>query len=418
MKPSVVTFGKYRTSPGWQCAAGSLRAAPAERDTGNRLVTKRMIFLRRASYLFAAILIAFAVSSGRPTAAFAQSSQCLQLVNQLAAIDSGGGFGGLSPRYQQYERAVRDQEAQIAKTENAARQNRCGGFSLFGRNANLCARINSSLNQMYANLSRLRRQKARLAPSSGAGSSQRNAILSEMSRLGCQMRGNDRQQFTNNAPRDRRRSLVEQIFGVRTVREDGYRTGTAFGPDLGLADQYGTFRTLCVRTCDGYYFPISFSTVAQRFDDDEQTCQAMCPGSNVELFYHRMPAQDSEDMISYRTSTPYVELPKAFSYRKEFQPECACRSASTGLTEIAGSGGFQDVNPQGTTVETGPKIATPVFKMDPGLDPDTLMNVEGGLTVADIDALARSQELGTPVASQEKGERNVRIVGPSFFPVQ
>ena len=49
---------------------------------------------------------------------------------------------------------------------------------------------------------------------------------------------------------------------------------------------------------------------------------------------------------------------------------------------------------------------------------DTLVNMEGRLTIADIDALTRSQELGTPIASQEKGERDVRIVGPSFFPVQ
>ena len=384
---------------------------------GNQLVTTSMACLRKASKLTAAFLVA-GITVFAAVPALAQTSQCLQLVNQLAAIDSGGGFAGASPRYQQYARAVQDQEAQIAKTERAARQNRCGGFSVFGRNANLCARISSSLNQMYANLSRLRRQQAQLAPARGGNDGQRNAILGEMQRLGCQMRSGADQRFTANAPRERRRSLVEQIFGVRTVREDGYRTGTAYGPDLGLADRYGTFRTLCVRTCDGYYSPISFSTVAQRFGEDEQTCQAMCPGSQVELFYHRMPTQDSEDMISYRTNAPYTELPKAFSYRKEFNPQCACRSASSGLTEIAGSGGFQNMNPQTAAVQTGPTIPTPVFKKDPGLDPDTLVNMEGRLTIADIDALTRSQELGTPIASQEKGERDVRIVGPSFFPVQ
>ena len=45
--------------------------------------------------------------------------------------------------------------------------------------------------------------------------------------------------------------------------------------------QSGTFRTLCVRTCDGFYFPISYATTPARFAEDERTCQRLCPAATV-----------------------------------------------------------------------------------------------------------------------------------------
>ena len=54
------------------------------------------------------------------------------------------------------------------------------------------------------------------------------------------------------------------------------------GGDLG--PQSGTFRTVCVRTCDGAYFPVSFATVQARFADDERTCKALCPATEASLF--------------------------------------------------------------------------------------------------------------------------------------
>ncbi len=46
----------------------------------------------------------------------------------------------------------------------------------------------------------------------------------------------------------------------------------------------GSYRTLCVRKCDGFYFPISMSASRGRFETDSAICQASCPNSEVELF--------------------------------------------------------------------------------------------------------------------------------------
>ena len=53
-----------------------------------------------------------------------------------------------------------------------------------------------------------------------------------------------------------------------------------------------------MRTCDGFYFPISYSTVPAKFGDDEKVCQAMCPASEVTLYSHRNPGEDISQAVS------------------------------------------------------------------------------------------------------------------------
>jgi hypothetical protein len=355
--------------------------------------------------------------TGNAFEAKAQTSICLSLVNELAAIDSAGGFAGDTASSRRYRIAIRDQKAQIAKTERAARRNGCGGFGFFRRNASLCDRIAGSLDQMYANLSDLERNFRNTSRGGHRYDSRRADVLREIERHGCRIRSYDNEAASANA-RPRRRSLLEQIFGVRTYGDDGRGSGTEYNPDRELADRYGTFRTLCVRKCDGYYFPISFSTVPQRFPEDEQTCANMCPGTDVELFYHRMPTQDSEDMISVRTDMPYADLPEAFTYRKNFNPECSCRFTSN-ISEIAGNSGFSTItrNEAIASVDNRPEIAIPQARTDRWLDPESQANSGGRFDIADLAALVpRPQD--TDNLSQSPSGKDVRIVGPAFFPVQ
>ena len=52
----------------------------------------------------------------------------------------------------------------------------------------------------------------------------------------------------------------------------------------GLSMPSGTFRTICVRTCDGFYYPISAATSSARFAEDEKACRASCPATEVQLY--------------------------------------------------------------------------------------------------------------------------------------
>ncbi|MGF1650492.1 MAG: DUF2865 domain-containing protein [Hyphomicrobiaceae bacterium] len=83
------------------------------------------------------------------------------------------------------------------------------------------------------------------------------------------------------------------------------------------------YRTLCVRLCDGYYFPISFAATRSNFSRDQKVCEARCPGQAV-LFHVPSPAGDIADARD-KSGKLYKELPTAFRYRKALVNACACR---------------------------------------------------------------------------------------------
>jgi hypothetical protein len=85
----------------------------------------------------------------------------------------------------------------------------------------------------------------------------------------------------------------------------------------------GTYRTLCVRLCDGFYFPISYSTRSGRFAGDAKQCEQRCP-TGSRLFVHRNPGQDVDDMVDL-DGRPYRSLPTAFLHRAQYVADCTCR---------------------------------------------------------------------------------------------
>ena len=85
----------------------------------------------------------------------------------------------------------------------------------------------------------------------------------------------------------------------------------------------GTYRTLCVRLCDGYYFPISFSATRDRLARDAKTCENSC-GGQARLFIYSNPGADIEDMVDLR-GQPYKQLSTAFLYRTQYVPLCRCK---------------------------------------------------------------------------------------------
>lgn len=86
---------------------------------------------------------------------------------------------------------------------------------------------------------------------------------------------------------------------------------------------YGTYRTLCVRLCDGYYWPISYTTVRGRLNADAQHCQSSC-GSDAKLFFHANPGGSVDTMVDLE-GKPYANLPNAFRYREEYDSNCRCK---------------------------------------------------------------------------------------------
>jgi len=85
-----------------------------------------------------------------------------------------------------------------------------------------------------------------------------------------------------------------------------------------------TYKTYCVRLCDGFYWPISFSTTSDRFEADAEACRSSC-GSPARLFVHPIPGGGPATMVSLE-GLPYTALKSAFAFRVRYDAQCRCRA--------------------------------------------------------------------------------------------
>lgn len=369
---------------------------------------------KSSSYFLRLVSLVWIIIVAQTGIAEAQSSVCRQLEQQLSRV-STGNFTSPSIKYRQYQQAIRDQRSQLSKTKRIARRNDCraGRFNSSGR----CSRLNSSIRQMQDNLAQLERTKDQLRRGGGNAGNQRNRILQTMQQRGCLNRSATQRQANTNRERPRRRSLIEQIFGRRAYREDGRRIREEFEllPEPQYS-QFGNFRTMCVRTCDGYYFPISFSTDRDHFDADALSCESRCPGSEVELYYYGMPSQSPEEMMSYRDNIPYAQQPFAFNYRKKVDHQCSCNFSQAGLGELAELEAQQSINRDVIRETIGPRISQPAFRQDRYADPETASNKFGAFSMSNLEQLGKKTDQTADVKPGQK--KKIRIVGPAFFPAQ
>jgi hypothetical protein len=95
------------------------------------------------------------------------------------------------------------------------------------------------------------------------------------------------------------------------------------GDDERPEESSGTYRTVCVRLCDGYYFPLNFAVTRDRLQRDSGICASRC-GAQGRLFVHRNPGGSVEDMEDL-SGRPYRQLRTAFLYRSEFVANCRCQ---------------------------------------------------------------------------------------------
>ena len=88
----------------------------------------------------------------------------------------------------------------------------------------------------------------------------------------------------------------------------------------------GKYRTMCVRMCDGYYFPVSFKTTSGQLEADAQYCNSDCYNAPTKLFYYSNPGGSIENMRAL-DGVLYKDIANAFKYRKEYVASCRCKAA-------------------------------------------------------------------------------------------
>ncbi|MDP3075862.1 DUF2865 domain-containing protein [Bradyrhizobium sp.] len=329
---------------------------------------------------------------------------CPRLEAQLATIDRGGsGDPAKEEQLRRYQDAASKQQGELDRVTSQAKRMGCdssGFFSLFSGQSAQCGPVNNQIQQMRGNLDQIMSSLERLRGGGFGGAereNQRRSVLAALAQNNCGP------QYANAPRGGGPGTFLENLFG---------NNSNAPGADYG--GQSGTFRTVCVRTCDGAYFPVSFATVPARFPDDERSCKALCPAAEATLFTYRNPGEDMNQAVSI-SGQPYSALPNAFKFRTEFNPSCACKGVgqtwSDALKTIDEKAAADQQGDIIVTEESAKKMARPPA---PKAAP-----VKKGAAPAATTATAPAAPEPPAAPTDSTGaakDKPIRSVGPTFIP--
>lgn len=362
----------------------------------------------RPSTLVAGGLVALAALS----AAHGQSTNpvCQRLEAQLASLDRGNADPARAEQIRRSEEMVNRQQFEVDRLVAQSRRIGCesfGFFSIFSNPPPQCGGLMRQLDQQRNALQRMRTDLESLNGGTTERAAQRRGLLIALGDNGCGP------QYRSAAIAAQQGGFWDRLFGDNG---GGTIVSTPLGP-MG-----GTFRTVCVRTCDGYYFPISYSTSPDRFREDEQTCQRMCPASEVALYTYHNPGEEMAQAVSLGGRL-YTELPTAFQYRKSMSPECSCRRPGESWAQTLKAIGPDDTVLPGDVVVTeqnAKQLSQPRTGPDgkPIRSEQRKPSTAAPPTTPSTAAAPSTPASEEPPSPTDPTKRSVRTVGPTFLPTR
>ncbi len=234
---------------------------------------------------------------------------CLQLEQRL--VQENQKHGQSQADLPRIENEIRQLEQAVDQTESRL-DHGCYEYFLFTkslRNTSQCKDLARQADVSKRRLSDLDAQRQDILGSSGR--SYQDDIVRELARNNCGAN-----------------------YSAMARREDGNTGGMWEDEELSGGNTWNpraangaqTYRTLCVRLCDGFYFPVSFSTLPSHFEQDSDVCSSHCAAPS-ELFYYPNPGGTVEQAVAMKDQEPYTKLKFAFRYRKEYVNGCSCKAA-------------------------------------------------------------------------------------------
>lgn len=100
----------------------------------------------------------------------------------------------------------------------------------------------------------------------------------------------------------------------------------------------GRFRAVCVRLCDGYYWPMNDRATAQTLREVADRCTSGC-GTEARLFYSENDDVDPAAMTDL-AGRRYDALKTAFIYRSKLVSGCSCKPAPWSVAEQSRHAGY------------------------------------------------------------------------------
>jgi hypothetical protein len=256
----------------------------------------------------AASIVAFSAD-----VALAQNAECARLQQAIAARRGSSGSSAAAER----------QRAELGRTRAYANSLGCGNrkFLFFGSEPPpQCGEVNAQISRMEANLADLQarggggtgdliaRYNAECGHAAPSGPSNVfEALFGGLARLG-------------SGPEEQPRT--DARFEDRGGEEQ--RNGQPGQPgEKGTVQAHAGSYAVCVRTCDGSFFPVSYSGAGSRADSLEDVCRSLCPNADMALY--SFPFGGTIEEAASPTGEPYANLPNAGKFEKTNDPTCSCR---------------------------------------------------------------------------------------------
>lgn len=344
---------------------------------------------------------------GAVPAAQAQSATCRDLRAQIARAASGGEAA-------RYRAAAGKQHSEINRTAAYAHSLGCDReqFLFFGDPPPArCGSINARLSQMRANLAALERQ-------GWDDSARRELQYRYDSECGGQ---------ATASPGRRPRNFFEELFGVAPpengsarvvpVEPPGDEAPSAEFADDGIDEKpRGGSMAICVRSCDGGFFPVSYSARESNLGDLEELCKALCPNAEAAL-YTRSQWKNLDEAVSIGGSS-YADHPNAFKFQKTYDASCSCKPPGRNWAEaledaerILAAAHSKDVV---VSPEEAEKMSRPAAVSERGKDRPAAANPPAAPEPVASTEKPPAQEVFREVTGPDGVKRRVRVVAPTL----
>jgi len=324
----------------------------------------------------------------------ASSPICARLQGQLVAFDQGAADPTRADQIKRTQDAIAKQQADIDRAVGQAHKSGCAGegfFALFSALSPQCGPITSQIQGMRDNLDHMTNDLQHLQSGSDDQNGQRRALIGQLAQNNCGA------QYTAAAnSQGGPQGFFDALFGGGTILNAN-----------GDGAPSGTYHTVCVRTCDGYYFPISYSTVPTRFADDENTCHRLCPAAEVALYSFRNPGEDMTQAVS-NSGQLYTALPAAFHYRTQLTASCSCRAPGQSWADALKNAD------DSSTLESGDIVVTDQNAKALS-EPPKQSGKPGASGGASAPAGAAAATPAASASGADAAKRPVRVVGPPFL---
>ncbi|AWN53505.1 DUF2865 domain-containing protein [Methylobacterium sp. 17Sr1-1] len=208
----------------------------------------------------------------------------------------------------------------------------------------------------------------------------------------------------------------EQLIAAVKESCTGLQSAAASQPKPADGFGRGGSQVICVRMCDGAYFPMP--NLPDGREGADEMCQALCPGAEAAAY--SMPPSDGglTQAAAIQTKRAYSALANAFKFQKTFVPNCSCKGTQTWAQALVKAEsmlvrhkGDIFVTPAQAEAMSRPKVRLSLV----GRADRAAATLAATAATRVEDGTAEAAESARPATPEERPA--VRIIAPNLIPV-